>query len=137
MEPLHFFNDAKLKLSLISNEDCDNTLVEDDPIEIANTLQRVKYEHHLYFNPNFSTEGVQGRIDPHGLVMVLVCGTLHIQETMAGVFEQVFALARDPFSDNNWKVKHTELILRSQGVTNQPRLCDSDLTSDLLALPSN
>lgn len=136
VEPLHFFNDAKLKLSLISNEDCDNTFV-DDPIEITNTLQSVKNEHNLYFNPNFSQEGVQGRIDPHGLVMVLVCGTLHIQETMAGVFEQVFALARDPFSDNNWKIKHTELVLRNQGVTNKPRLCDGDLTSDLLALPSN
>lgn len=136
VEPLHFFNDATLKLSLISNDDCDNTFIKDDPEEISNVLQRVKFQHNLYFNPNFSKEGIQGRIDPHGLVMVLACGTLHIQETMSGVFEQIFALARDPFCDNNWKIKHTQLNLRSNGgVMNQPKLCDSELTSELLALP--
>lgn len=138
VEDVHFFSDAKFKLSMISNNDCDNTLVENDPQEISNALQKVKVQNNLFFNPNFTNEGVQGRMDPHGLVMVLVCGTLHVQETIVGVFEQTFALARDPFSDNNWKIKSTELILRSKSnVVNQPRLCDSELTSDLLALPSN
>ena len=35
------------------------------------------------------SKGVRGRLDPHGLVVVLSCGTLHNQHTVCGVFEQV------------------------------------------------
>ena len=45
--------------------------------------------HRLRCNPNLCEEGVKGRLDPHGLVLVLVCGTLHNQTTVCGVFEQV------------------------------------------------
>ena len=44
-------------------------------------------------------------------MLVLACGTLHNQTTACGVFEQVFGLIRDPSSDNNWKIKYTELRL--------------------------
>ncbi|CAH1102242.1 unnamed protein product [Psylliodes chrysocephalus] len=134
----HFYSDAKLKINLYANNDCDSTVIENDPEDIAKQLFKVKIQHNLLFNPNISKEGTQGRMNPHGLVMVLVCGTLHVQETCVGVFEQVFALARDPFCDNNWKIKNSELNLRSQGqIMGQPRLCDSELTSGLLSLPSS
>jgi hypothetical protein len=46
--------------------------------------------HRLQYNPNLCEEGVRGRLDPHGLVLVLACGTLHNHQTVCGVFEQVF-----------------------------------------------
>ncbi|KAL1517815.1 hypothetical protein ABEB36_001538 [Hypothenemus hampei] len=132
----HFFPDAILKLNTFANNDCDSTEVQNDPEEISNTLLNLKQRHRLYFNFNDTPEGIQGRMDPHGLVMVLVCGTLHIESVCAGVFEQVFALARDPCSDNNWKIKRSELNLRSQNnVLECPKLTDSELTSGLLLLP--
>lgn len=132
----HFYSDAKLTLNLISESDHDSKLVENDPEEISRVLLSVQQQHNLFFNPNISKEGTQGRIDPHGLVIVIVCGTLHVQDVCAGVFEQVFSLARDPFCDNNWKIKNSELNLKSKsGILGPPQLCDSELTSNLLMLP--
>ncbi|KAG5889274.1 hypothetical protein JTB14_007036 [Gonioctena quinquepunctata] len=134
----HFFPESKLKLNLFSGQDCDSTVIDDRPDEIAHALFNIKLQHNLFFNPNISKEGVQGKMDPHGLVLVLACGTLHTQETCVGVFEQAFSLARDPFCDNNWKIKNCELNLRSKsGVMSQPSLCDSELTSELPALLAN
>uniref|UniRef100_A0AAR5QKJ2 NTF2 domain-containing protein n=1 Tax=Dendroctonus ponderosae TaxID=77166 RepID=A0AAR5QKJ2_DENPD len=132
----HFFPDASFSLNMYTNNHCDSTRIEGDATKIANSLLKLKSQNNLHFNPNDSQDGIQGRIDPHGLVMVLTCGTVHSQNTCAGVFEQVFALARDPFCDNNWKIKTTSLNLRSKSdVLELPKLCDSDLTSDLLMLP--
>lgn len=134
----HFYADAKLKINMLSNNDHNTISIENNPENLAYELLNVRMQHNLYFNPNISKEGTQGRMNPHGLVMVLVCGTIHVQETCVGVFEQVFALARDPFSDNNWKIKSSEMNLRSNNaVHRQPRLCESELTSNLLTLPSS
>ncbi|XP_018569801.1 uncharacterized protein C3orf38 homolog [Anoplophora glabripennis] len=134
----HFYQDAKLTINMYSDDDCDTTVIENNPEEIVQALFQLKSQHNLFFNPNVSTEGIQGRMDPHGLVLVLACGTLHIQEVCAGLFEQVFALARDPFCDNNWKIKSSELNVRSKSdVIGPPTLSDSGLTSNLLMLPSS
>ena len=45
--------------------------------------------HRLTCNPNLCEEGVRGRLEAHGLVLVLVCGTLHTSSNVCGVFEQV------------------------------------------------
>lgn len=136
--PEHFYQDAKLTLNLYSNGDCDTTILENNPEEIVQALFQLKLQNDLFFNPNISKDGTQGKMDPHGLVIVLVCGTVHVQQVCAGIFEQVFALARDPFCDNNWKIKHSELNLRSKNdVVGPPRLSDSGLSSNLLMLPSS
>lgn len=136
MGPEHFWGDAKLKLSLTSNEECFSEEVNSSPLDIVRMLFQTKSKYSLYFNPNLTTEGVQGRMDPHGLVLVLTCGTLIVDGVCAGVFEQVFALARDPFSDNNWKIKNTELNLRSRNdITSLPTLNENPLTGNLLPLP--
>lgn len=130
----HFYADAKLKLILLSNEQHDVKVVENNTKDIVETLYQTKIQHNLFFNPNISTEGVQGRMDPHGLVMVIACGTLHVNNVCVGVFEQLFALARDPFCENNWKIKNTQLNLQSKAVLAPPKLCDSDLGTDSLTL---
>ncbi|KAF2879165.1 hypothetical protein ILUMI_27017 [Ignelater luminosus] len=133
----HFWEDAKLRLNLFSATNEIYQVVDESTEEISRVLFKTKCEHYLYFNPNFLNDGIGGRIDPHGLVVVLACGTLHANNACVGVFEQVFMLARDPFSDNNWKIKNTELNLRNKEVRNPPSLCDNSLTSNLLALPKS
>lgn len=44
---------------------------------VVGLLSDMKQRHKLYFSPNLSADGVRGRSEPHGMVSVLVCGTLH------------------------------------------------------------
>lgn len=59
-------------------------------------LQSLHTQDNLLFNPNDCHDGIQGRMDAHGLVMVLCCGTLHSPGVFVGVFECAFGLLRDP-----------------------------------------
>lgn len=135
IEPNHFYPDAHFKLKLFANGELSTMEETESPESIAELLTQVKTEYNLFFNPNLNFEGVQGRIDPHGLVMVMVCGTLHTNDMCVGVFEQIFALARDPYCDNNWKIKTSELNLRSKnGNIETPNLFNNDLASKILSL---
>lgn len=126
--PEHFWSDAGVKINLIAGYDTVTEFAENDPEKIAFALTNTRSVHNLYFNPNLSKEGVKGKIDPHGLVMVAVCGTLHSNNCCVGIFEQIFLLARDPFSDSNWKIKYSELNLRQKSnVCNYPKLEDCSL----------
>merc|ERR1719400_1429931 len=95
--------------------------------EVSRMLVNVFRDHKLKCNPNLCEEGVRGRLSPHGLVMVLACGTLHNQNNVCGVFEQVFGLVRDPTAENNWKIKNTEARLVAGEVQQQPKLTSSSL----------
>lgn len=130
----HFWPDSTLKITLptsvieVSNNTCD----------IVKALFNIKSENDFYFNPNLTCDGTQGRIDLYGLVLVLCCGTLHVNNQIVGVYEQVFSLARDPSAENNWKIKNTQLNLVSKtNVCNQPSLHENELTGNLLCLPEN
>merc|ERR1719383_760557 len=103
--PAMFWPDASAKVNLlgVNGESVESFQVEENAQEVCDMLKNVVRRHGLHFNPNLCEEGVRGRLDPHGLVLVLSCGTLHNQHTVCGVFEQVFGLVRDPGSENNWK----------------------------------
>lgn len=96
----------------VDEELCSNTNV----LAFCHSL-RTHYE--LYFNLNESHSGTQGRIDSHGLVLVLSCGTLHKTDQMVGTFECVFGLARDPFSENNWKINLMKMRLHNNPMRQQ------------------
>lgn len=101
-------------------------------------LHELRSKYNLFFNPNNTHEGIQGRFDPHGLVFVLTCGTLHTPELCVGIFETVFELARDPFAENNWKVKRKKMLIwNKQVIEDQPRLTDCSSLKDLVILPQN
>lgn len=130
-----FWKDSRLMLRIaaidsVNDQQCDNSE------QVIETLLGCKQQFNLFFNPNLSHDGVQGRMDVHGLVIVLVCGTLHTQENCVGVFETSFGLMRDPFALNNWKIKTIQSLLRSQGAPKEPRLSESDTLRESLALPA-
>ncbi|XP_044733569.1 uncharacterized protein C3orf38 homolog, partial [Chrysoperla carnea] len=129
----HFWNDCNFKLNLKSGETICSDTVENSAENTVKLLYDTKMTHRIYLNPNLLPEGCQGRIDNHGVVLVLACGTIHLDNSCVGVFEQVFALVRDPLICNNWKIKYTELNLRNQPNTSStPRLTDHELTNKLL-----
>lgn len=104
--------------------------------------QSLRNKYNLYLNLNISHSGSQGRIDCHGLVLVLTCGTLHKVNEFVGTFEAIFGLSRDPYSQNNWKVNRCNFRLnninnQSQNAMHaieQPTLVRSELIAPLLSL---
>lgn len=110
---------------------------------VYDLLVGFKNKYGFYFNPSVSHAGVQGRIDQHGMVLVLCCGTIHTQQQFAGLFECGFGLVRDPFTDNNWKVKFIRMRLKSlalaasNGLQTVPNLQQCDSLKPWLSLPQS
>lgn len=133
----HLWADCSLQLKLSGDGAQVEKSVEADRAQVVQALFETRRDHRLFFNPNLTSDGVHGRMDAHGLVLIFTCGTLHTSDKCVGVFEQMFSLARDPFCQNNWKIKNTSLSLKSKEVTAIPRLCDSSTCHLLLALGEN
>jgi len=127
--PSHFWPDASARVSLLTQsgdiQECLEVVNNSD--EVSKMLVSVFRNHKLKCNPNLCEEGVRGKLSPHGLVMVLACGTLHNQHTVCGVFEQVFGLIRDPGAENNWKIKQTEARLVGGQMVEMPSVHNSKL----------
>ena len=86
----HFWPDASARVSVVSQGEVRECLeVNNNSEETCRMLVNVFRSHKLKCNPNLCQEGVRGKLSPHGLVMVLACGTLHNQNNVCGVFEQV------------------------------------------------
>ena len=71
--------------------------VDNDGKEVCSVLIDIVEKYRLTYNPNLCREGVSGQMDPHGLVVVTACGTLHNGPNCCGTFHQQFGLIRDPF----------------------------------------
>lgn len=111
----------------------------------ARLLNQILEEHQLYLHPNTSSQGIWGKGNVGGLLLVLVCGTLHQRppvmhrhsgafemNTCLGMFENLFLLAQDPFAEDNWKIKTLEVILRSNPHIQQlPTIADSELAKTI------
>lgn len=108
-----FWLDCKLSVQFFEMQQC---LMEEQHEGAEAVLEFCKSlldKYNLYFNLNISHSGTQGRIDCHGLVLVLTCGTLHKVNQFVGTFEAVFGLSRDPFSQNNWKANQLNFRLHN------------------------
>lgn len=108
-----FFCDCQCKVQFLEHQQC---LVEEQHSGAEAVLefcQSLLSKYNLYLNLNISHSGTQGRIDCHGLVLILTCGTLHKVNQFVGTFEAVFGLSRDPFSQNNWKMNKINIRLHN------------------------
>jgi len=138
----HFWPDCSMCLvssseSDCSESDCSKLEIKNSAADVVQLIWDTKARNNLHFNPNVSHEGVQGRTDVHGLVMVLVCGTLHQQDRCVGIFEQLFGLIRDPSACNNWKIKYTNLNLKgTSNITTLPTLAEGSLLSSITSVSS-
>lgn len=129
-----FYADATLQLNTQANDGVDEQRTS-TPNEILHTIYAVKNQFGFFFNPNITHFGVQGRMSPHGATLVLGCGTLHTLETCVGVFESCFAIMRDPFTDNNWKIKTLQIQLKSSSRHSSYALEQSETLKEALSLP--
>lgn len=120
--PQHFLDDAELHLlklgAIEDRERCSGHQAVSDRF-----LAFVKGEH-LLFSPNCEHGGIMVDTNPHGLVVVLVCGTIHRENQCLGIFDQMFGLIKDPRFDNNYKIKISKMKLHATTVSQQPKLTD-------------
>lgn len=119
--PQHFFHDANLSMLFFDRENRQKEDVSQADV-VCKRLSSLTSEQRLVFNPNLEPTGVKGLSDPHGLRVVIVCGTVHTSSEVVGPFEQQFGLVRDPFSENNWKIKFTRLAVSTDRVSGLPTL---------------
>ena len=96
----------------------------------AQRLCALVKEEQLLLNPNLTPEGIKGKSDPHGLMQVLVCGSVHQKQSPIGIFEQQFGLIQEP-ATNKWKIKFTNLKFRTQHTDRMPTL---EQTRDVLPI---
>jgi hypothetical protein len=120
--PQHFFDDAMLLVLQRGPGESRSTFSGQQAVSDG-FLALVKGED-LLFNPNCSPGGLMVRTNPHGLVVVLVCGTIHRGNQCLGVFEQMFGLIKDSCFDDKWKIKISKLKMTAMAVTQLPMLTD-------------
>ena len=138
-----FWCNCKCAVQFLENQQC---LMEEEHVGAQAVLefcQSLLAKYNLYLNLNISHSGTQGRIDCHGLVLVLTCGTLHKVNQFVGTFEAIFGLSRDPYSQNNWKINQINMRLHNFNAEQtqnasismqQPTLITSNSIVPLLAL---
>lgn len=131
----HFWQDASMSVKVQSSgqviqEEANNS------VHVVNLISSIKQRHNLYFSPNLCYNGVRGKLEAHGLVLVVACGTLHQSVGhVVGVFEQIFSLIKDPLASNSWKIKRSEVLLTSnQSVSVVPTLQEGQLMRTLFPL---
>ncbi len=91
-----FWDDVEYSMEMISSGQLVRQEQGCGSQSLLELFRSLHTQDNLLFNPNDCHEGTQGRMDAHGLVMVLCCGTLHSPGVFVGVFECVFGLLRDP-----------------------------------------
>lgn len=150
-----FWCDAHCTVEMTDATAVDRLEQADGADACATALLALRDRFAFHFNANECHAGCQGRVDAHGLVLVLSCGTLHVEQRgFVGCWECAFGLVRDPFADNNWKVKHMRMRLRSvrqqqqqqmtaeltagpsDGVVAVPQLVECEMLREMLALPA-
>ncbi|KAJ1532004.1 hypothetical protein ONE63_000638 [Megalurothrips usitatus] len=134
LPPEDFWPDGNMSMIVKRKNDADYKAAQGGQ-NVARLLNQVLEEHQLYLNPNTTPQGMWGRGNDNGLLLVLVCGTLHQRPgagSCLGMFENLFLLAQDPFAEDNWKIKTLEVILRSNPHIQQtPTIADSELAKKL------
>ncbi|XP_064620136.1 uncharacterized protein C3orf38 homolog [Lineus longissimus] len=109
--PQHFWDDCILKLKCQTNDFFEERF--ESAYMVFQRLAAFVREEGLLFHPNTVGNGVKGFSEAHGLTVVMVCGSVHQDNICVGLFEQRFGLIQDPLMENNYRVKYTDLNLRS------------------------
>ena len=122
--PQHFWDNAQLHISMMLAA---SSYTEDfsGSVSVCERLAAFTGKDGLLFNPNLNNEGVMVKTDPHGLKLIMVCGSVHKNNSCVGVFQQSFGLVWDPRYRDVMKIKISFLKLQEGFVQNIPSLKDS------------
>lgn len=110
LNPTHIFSKCKMKI-VVKRSDEDIEVVDDDCVSALKHLSELRESYKVIFVPNLSADNVRSQKSCDGLLYVMVFGTLHHPDRVWGSFKQTFVLSADPFSQNSYKVRDSELTL--------------------------
>lgn len=109
----HFWADSVLKIEVTAR----NQTTEENysgALSVSRRLYSLVVRESIYLNPNLDRNGIKGKLEQHsGMVLVTASGTVHRHSHFVGIFSQAFGLLRDPSVNNNYRIKFTNLQLRS------------------------
>ncbi|XP_014287400.1 uncharacterized protein C3orf38 homolog [Halyomorpha halys] len=109
-----FWNDCHTTIVIPLSEDESHNSEANTAEDTLSLLKDLQSQYKLIFVPNLSPDGIKTVVETHGLVIVMVYGTLHSASgNCVGLFEQMFGLIKNPFKANNYKVKKMNLVLRN------------------------
>lgn len=106
----HIFSKCKIKIVVKRSEE-DIEVIDDTCESALKHLSELRDSYRVLFCPNLSTGNVRSQKGCDGLLYVMVFGTLHHPDRVWGSFRQTFVLSADPFSQNSFKVRDSELTL--------------------------
>lgn len=107
----HFYDDCHMKMLLVPQPEIrkEEQVIGDS--NVCRMLFELVCKERLFFNPNLM-DGTKAVREPHGLVVIHVCGTVHRDNQVKGMFEQQFGIIKDPFMGNNFRIKYTNLCIQ-------------------------
>ncbi|XP_045156765.2 uncharacterized protein C3orf38-like [Mercenaria mercenaria] len=129
--PHHFWDDVSLVLNSCTPQP--NVEKLEGPLLVSQRFLAFAKDEHVLFNPNLTRDGIYVKSNQHGLVMILVCGTVHRNNDCLGVFQQLFGIVKDPRFENNWKIKMIKLDVKTSKPTAMPKL-EGNLDSQIMSL---
>lgn len=130
------WRDVTNALRLIDSSGNTQDLQSEGSEKVLESLKHLRSALQFQLVPNICPAGVQGKMNPYGMVMIACCGTVYRADQFVGVFEAGFGLLRDPNSADVWKLKHSKMQIKSAaGVTTAPQLEHCDSLREILALP--
>ena len=114
----HFWPDCVFNYQLTDHEKSVTERHEGASV-VTERLRSLVTDFNFVFNANDTPNGYRGQITTHGLAEVGACGTIHRMAAKnssppCAIFEQAFGLMRDPSEDNRWKIKFTNLSVKSK-----------------------
>lgn len=122
--PQHFWENAELHLHMVLST-ASNSEDICGSMNVCERLASFTQNDRLLFNPNLNSDGVMVKSDPHGLKLIMVCGSLHKDNNCVGVFQQSFGLVCDPRSRDIMKIKISFLKMQEGFMQRIPNLKDS------------
>lgn len=130
------WKDVTNAIRLIDSSGNTQDLQSEGSESVLQSFQHLRGEFKFQLAPNICPTGVQGKMNPYGMVMIASCGTVYQEDQFVGVFEAGFGLLRDPNSSDLWKLKHSKVQIKSAvGIATAPQLEDCDSLKEILALP--
>ena len=133
LQARNFHDDCSLRLFYVINKQRVHEVYKGGQVVFEGLRQFVSGGK-LQFNANTNTDGTIGWLDPCGLMVIRVCGTVHKGNQPVGIFEQKFSLVRDPSMENNWCIKFTNLKLLSKAPQQRLTLQETELIMTVVAM---
>lgn len=135
LAPLDLWKDVTNCLRLIDSTGSVQDEKSEGSDSVLQSFKVIRDEFGFKLCPNICPEGVQGRMNKFGMVMIASCGTVTRYGHFAGLFEAAFGLLKE--SADTWKLKHSRLLIRSLDAITEPQLELCNSLQDILELPHN